>query len=161
MPLDRILRDRRATRFLAPWTRRENGQQWVTRILREQGAGKRVAFAVDLHIPPETIGQINLFNWSHSEHTADVGFWLRRKYWGRGFGTEALRLICQYGFGPLSLHRIGALVIDGNIGSMRSLRKVGFRREGRSRESALISGRWVDTWGFGLLRDELRDSPAR
>jgi RimJ/RimL family protein N-acetyltransferase len=145
---------------VSPWTRRENGKQWVARILQEQGAGKRVAFAMVLISSGETIGQINLFNWSHWEHNAEIGFWLRRKYWGQGHGTEALRLICQYGFRSLSLHRIGALVIDGNLGSMRALRKVGFRREGRSRESALLSGHWVDTWSFGLLRDELRDAPA-
>jgi RimJ/RimL family protein N-acetyltransferase len=157
--LGRILRDRQATRFVSPWTRRENGKQWVTRILKEQGGGTRVAFVIVLVSSGETIGQINLFNWSHWEREAEVGLWLRRSYWGQGLGTEALRLICRYGFRAMSLHRVEALVIVGNEGSKRALKKVGFREEGRSRESALVGGRWADIWRLGLLRGELRDAP--
>jgi RimJ/RimL family protein N-acetyltransferase len=154
--LDRILKDRQATRFVSPWTRRESGRQWVTRILAEQRAGKRVAFAIRLLSSRETIGQINLFNWSHWDHEAEVGLWLRRKYWGRGLGTEALALVCRYGFRSMSLHRIEALVVVGNEGSKRALEKVGFRPEGRSRESARVRGHWTDTWRLGLLRGELK-----
>lgn len=157
--LDRVLRDRLAMRFLSPWTRRERGEQWVARILNDQRKGKRAAFVIVLIDSDETIGQVNLFNWSHEERTAEVGFWLRRKYWGQGFGTEALHLICRYGFRVLSLHRVAAEVVDGNEGSMRALRKVGFRYEGRSREAARLAGQWVDTRNYGLLRAELRDRP--
>jgi RimJ/RimL family protein N-acetyltransferase len=159
--LDPVLRDRQATRFLGLWTRQENGQQFVARILKEQDGGKRVAFVIVRVDSQETIGQINLFNWSRHEREAEVGLWLRRKYWGRGFGTEALRLICDYGFRSMRLHRIAAVVVDGNAGSKRALERAGFHDEGRSREAARLAGHWVDTWRLGLLRGELREPPAR
>jgi RimJ/RimL family protein N-acetyltransferase len=87
---------------------------------------------------------------------AEVGFWIRRKFWGRGFGTDALRAVCRFGFRSLALHRIEANVVVGNIGSRRALEKVGFRLEGRRRQAFRVGGRWYDDWRFGLLKGELR-----
>ncbi|MCI4352567.1 MAG: GNAT family N-acetyltransferase [Thermoplasmata archaeon] len=154
--LDTLLRDGRVTRLLPPRVRRETGRQFVTRVLREQRRGEGVSFAVLPLGSDEVIGQIRLINWSRSERTAEVGYWFRRKYWGRGFATDALRLTCRFGFRHLSLHRIEAIVVVGNVGSRRVLEHVGFRLEGRSRRAARLAVRWADEWRFGLLRGELR-----
>jgi RimJ/RimL family protein N-acetyltransferase len=151
-----ILRDRLATRFLPPRVRRETGRQFVQRVLREQRRGNGRAFVVQISESRLPIGQIRLLNWSPMDREAEVGFWVRRKFWGRGLGTEALRLTCQYGFRKMSLHRIEALVVAGNVRSRRALERVGFRFEGRSRRSTRLGRQWVDTWRFGLLRSEFR-----
>jgi len=155
--LNLVLRDRRATRFLPPRVREETGTQFVTRILREKGREEGTPFAIRPVGSEETIGQIRLFNWSPLEREAEVGFWIRRKHWGQGFGTDALRLICRFGFRSMSLHRIEAIVVVGNVGSRKVLEKAGFRAEGRNRKSARLGERWIDAWRFGLLRGELRD----
>jgi RimJ/RimL family protein N-acetyltransferase len=155
--LDRALRDRRVTRFLPPRVRHETGRQFVTRILSEHRRGGGPAFAIRPAETEETVGQIRFLNWSPGERKAEVGFWMRRKYWGRKFGTEAIRLICRYGFRSLSLHRIEAVVVAGNWGSRRALEKVGFREEGLSRQSLRLGDGWGDVWNFGLLRGELLD----
>lgn len=160
--LDPVLRDRRATRFLRPWVRYETGREFVVRVLRDQRKGHSVAFAIVPAGSTKAIGQTRLFHWSRTNDVAEVGFWLRRKYWGRGFGTEALRLICQYGFRTMSLHRIEAVVIEGNVGSRRALKKIGFRDEGRSRQAHRLAGRWVNEWRLGLLRGEMpRSAPPK
>ena len=105
----------------------------------------------------EVVGQIRFVDWSRYERKAEVGYWLRRRFWGRGFGTDALRLVCRLGFDKMSLHRIEATVVSGNLRSRRLLEKVGFRLEGQSRRSGRSSGRWVDEWTFGLLRGELKE----
>ncbi|MGA7861783.1 MAG: GNAT family N-acetyltransferase [Thermoplasmata archaeon] len=159
--LDRILRDRTATRFLPPRVRQETGRQFVTRILREQGRGEGTPFAIRPVGAEEPIGQTRLLNWSPLEREAEIGFWIRRKYWGRGFGAEAVWLACRFGFRSMSLHRIEAIVVVGNVGSRRVLENVGFQEEGRSRQSARLGARWIDAWRFGLLRGELRDPYGR
>lgn len=153
--LDRILRDGQATRFLPARVRQEDGRRFVTRVLRDQHEGHGLAFAVFQSGTEEAIGQARLFNWSHPEHSAELGVWLRRSSWGQGFGTEAIRLLCRYGFRSMSLHRIEALVVDGNAGSRRALESAGFQLEGTERRSARVGARWADTWRFGLLRGEL------
>ena len=153
--LDGILRDGRATRFLPARVRREDGRLFVTRVLRDRHKGNGFAFAIFESGTEEAIGQARLFNWSHPEHTAELGIWLRRGSWGQGYGTEAIRLLCRYGFRSMSLHRIEALVVEGNAGSRRALERAGFQLEGTERRSARLGARWADTWRFGLLRGEL------
>jgi ribosomal-protein-alanine N-acetyltransferase len=159
--LNLILRDRRATRFLPPRVRRETGKQFVARALRESRLGAGPAFAILPLGADEAIGQIRFVQWVRLEKSAEVGYWIRRKHWGRGFGTESLRLMCAYGFGELLLRRIEAIVVAGNIGSSRVLEKVGFRREGISRQAVRADGRWRDDWRFGILRGELGESRSR
>ncbi|MGC5019555.1 GNAT family N-acetyltransferase [Micromonospora sp. DT47] len=76
--------------------------------------------------------------------------------WGRGYGTEAMRLICRYGFDKMRLHRISLWVADENAAAIRVYTKVGFVEEGRARESFRRDGRWHDMIMMGLLEGELR-----
>ena len=155
-PLDRILRDAQVTRMLPLRVRRESGREWVDRVLREQRRGDGCTYAVLAKEAPDVTGQIRFVNWSRVERHAEIGCWIGRRYWGRGLASDAVRLLCRYGFGSLGLHRIEATVVVGNRRSLRMLDSVGFRREGRTRRSAWISGRWADEWVLGLLRGELR-----
>ena len=77
--------------------------------------------------------------------------------WGRGYGTEATRLICRYGFDRMRLHRITLWVALANEAAIRVYEKVGFEREGVARESFREGGRWHDMVLMGLLDGELRD----
>jgi len=155
--LTAILRDRRVARFLPPRVRHESGIQFVSRVLAERKRDGGPAYAILPVGSNEVVGQIRFVDWSRSDRTAEVGYWLRRRFWDRGLGTEALRLVCRFGFGKMSLRRIEATVVSGNLGSRRVLEKVGFRLEGQSRLAGRLSDRWVDEWTFGLLPGELRE----
>ncbi len=140
--------------MLPPRLRRETGSQFVQRVLARQRHGDGVAFAI-LHAgSADVIGQIGLINWARDAEHAEVGYLLRRTQWGKGYGTEALHLICAFGIESLRLHRIAATVVEGNLGSTRVLEKVGFRLEGRRRQAARVSRRWVNVLEYGLLRKE-------
>jgi ribosomal-protein-alanine N-acetyltransferase len=140
--------------MLPPIVRHESGRQFVSRVLREQGRGEGPAFTIRALESGGLIGQIRFVNWSHADRSAEVGYWIRRRCWGTGLGTEALWLVCRFGFRSLGLHRIEAHVVDGNLRSLRILEKVGFRSEGRRRKVTQLSGKWVDGLTFGLLRGE-------
>lgn len=60
-------------------------------------------------------------------HYYDLGYRLRRPYWGQGIATEAATLWLQYGFEQLQLPEIGAIAHVENIGSNTILRKIGLR----------------------------------
>jgi RimJ/RimL family protein N-acetyltransferase len=156
-----VLRDRRATRFLPPRVRRETGPQFVSRVLKEQRRGDGIGFAIRLPKTRETIGQVRLMDWSRPDRRAEVGIWIGREFWGRGFGTDALRLACQYGFRSMRLHRISAAVVVGNDRSDRMLRKVGFRKEGLLREAARAGRGWTDVCVYGITAEEFRRSQTK
>lgn len=72
----------------------------------------------------------------------------------KGVGTEAMRLVAQYAFGPLGLNRLSVRVLDFNQRAIAAYRKVGFQVEGREREAAFIAGQWHDDLMMGLLARE-------
>jgi RimJ/RimL family protein N-acetyltransferase len=71
--------------------------------------------------------------------------------WGRGYGTEATRLMIDHAFGGLGLHRIGLTVFSFNERAIRSYRSCGFVVEGRAREAIWREGRWWDELAMSIL----------
>lgn len=76
--------------------------------------------------------------------------------WGRGYGTEATRLMVDHAFGVLGLHRIALFVFEFNERAIRAYRRCGFVIEGRSRESIFRDGRWWDELAMSILESDWR-----
>jgi RimJ/RimL family protein N-acetyltransferase len=76
------------------------------------------------------------------------------RYWGRGYGTEALALWVDYLFETLPICRIGLRTWSGNPRMIRLARRLGFREEARFREAYQARGRCYDRLAFGMLRRE-------
>ena len=78
--------------------------------------------------------------------------------WGRGYGSEATRLVLGHAFGPLGLHRVDLRVLASNRRAIACYEKCGFRREGLERESALVDGAWQDDVIMSILEHEWRSA---
>jgi ribosomal-protein-alanine N-acetyltransferase len=83
-----------------------------------------------------------------------IGYCLNRRFWGKGYATEAAKALVAYGFDQLNLHRIFATCDPANVASERVLQKVGMKREGHLREHKLAKGRWRDSLLYAILSDE-------
>lgn len=91
------------------------------------------------------IGTINLFQVLRgSLQSAFIGYFLDKKHNGKGYTTEAVKLIVEYAFSQLKLHRIEAGVMPHNIGSIRVLEKSSFHKEGLAKKNVKINGKWED-----------------
>jgi RimJ/RimL family protein N-acetyltransferase len=71
---------------------------------------------------------------------ATVGFTIASAYWRNGYATEAMTALLDYLFEDVDLHRVVADCDTENIGSWKTLEKLGFRREAHFVESLLIGG---------------------
>ena len=113
--------------------------------------------------PPVLVGNIGLFDVRTKDRGATLGIALGREYIGRGYGTDAVRVIVDYGFREMGLHRIQLSVAPYNPAGMRAYEKAGFVEEGRHRESVLHDGRWYDEVLMSILDREwaARRSPDR
>lgn len=101
------------------------------------------------------IGLIGLYTvyWLHGE--AFLGIHIgERDYWGKGYGTDAVRVLLRYGFEELNLRRVSLSFLEDNDRAMRSYEKCGFRLEGRERQAWAYDGRRWDEIYMGLLREE-------
>ncbi|HSJ56839.1 MAG TPA: GNAT family protein, partial [Anaerolineae bacterium] len=76
------------------------------------------------------------------------------EYRGRGYGSDALRLVLRYAFRELNLERVGLNVNGNNARAIRAYEKVGFRHEGAMRRALRRDGQWQDRIIMGILYDE-------
>jgi RimJ/RimL family protein N-acetyltransferase len=143
-PFATILRDPQVGRMLPRRVRREGGQSFVDRVLREQRAGSCYTFAIAPKGHRIAIGEVRLFRWNRDDRNAEIGIWIGRRWWGQGLGPEAIRAVCAFGFGTMRLHRIVAEALTENRRSIRALEGCGFRLEGRMRHAVLLNRRWCD-----------------
>lgn len=88
------------------------------------------------------------------DRQAEIGYTIAPDSQGQGYGTETVYGLITYLYRNLNMHRIIATTDPNNIGSIRILEKLGFRREGHFKESLLIRGEWKDDLLFALLRHE-------
>lgn len=91
--------------------------------------------------------------------TAELGWWIGTRWWGRGITAVAVRGLIRYCFEDLDLHRVEAGVMVPNQASARVAEKAGLRLEGVAKEAYLKRGERLDRLLFGLARSELAESP--
>jgi len=111
-------------------------------------------WGVALRDSDEVIGTVTLINLDFTHLRAEIGYALGRAFWGKGYIQEALRLLIEYAFQQLELHRIEADVDPRNAASIRTLERLGFKREGFLRERWQVGGEIQDALFYGLLRPE-------
>ena len=101
------------------------------------------------------IGRCMFFNINNIDRTAHVGIVIGEKdYWNKGYGTEALQLLLEYGFNLLNFHNITLGVYSYNKRAQASYQKLGFKEIGRRREARIIAGKKFDVVFMDIISSE-------
>jgi len=106
------------------------------------------------------VGIINYFFVLHvdpSVRLLELGFFMLPDERGKGYCTEAARIMVDYLFLSKDIVRIQATTSVGNLGSQKVLEKVGFRKEGTMRKSIYIRGVWRDDFLYSILLEEWKE----
>jgi RimJ/RimL family protein N-acetyltransferase len=99
----------------------------------------------------ELAGDTLLWDIDPHNRSAHVGISLRPACRGRGLGTDAVLVLCRYGFAIRGLHRLQLETLADNEAMIRVARQAGFTREGVTRGSDWVNGAFADGVIFGLL----------
>jgi len=128
--------------FPQPYTRAD-AERWI----REQSMAETVGqFAIEVN--GELAGGIGFIVGSGERvGTASLGYWLGKRFWGRGVMTEAVQVATQWAFETLRVRRVWANVMAPNIASVRVLEKAGYVLEAKM-TLAICDRR-------GIIHDEL------
>ncbi|GHV42402.1 N-acetyltransferase [Spirochaetia bacterium] len=103
----------------------------------------------------ELIGNCGFVETDNLNQTGEVGIFIGDKnYRNKGYGTEALSLLIDYGFRALNLHNIQLRVYDYNKIAIRAYEKVGFKKIGLRREALRRNLEWHDIIYMDILSDE-------
>jgi RimJ/RimL family protein N-acetyltransferase len=115
----------------------------------------RLGFSIEtLDDPGVLVGHLGLWGAHAKDRGATIGIAFGREFTGRGYGTDAMRVIVGFGFRELGLHRIQLSVAPFNPAGIRAYEKAGFVEEGRRRESVWHDGRWYDEVLMSVLEHE-------
>mgnify|MGYP001140467552 CR=1 FL=1 len=126
---------------------------WFQLQQRELEEGKGLRWAVCITETKELVGAIKLA--THPEYeSAELGYWIGKPYWGKGYASEATHLVVNYAFDTLELNRIEAHAMVENIGSIQILRKLGMQEEGYHPQLIKKWGEFKDVKTYGLLRSQ-------
>jgi [ribosomal protein S5]-alanine N-acetyltransferase len=85
---------------------------------------------------------------------AHLGYAIHADHWGRGYATDAARVLLRLAFGTLGLHRVSAAIGPENEASIAVVKRLGFTYEGRIRHHVFTNGDWRDSLLYSLLESE-------
>ena len=128
-------------------------EEWIATHKPRFEEGKLCNFAVTLRDSGNLIGAIGLVITRRFDH-AELGYWIGKPYWSKGFCTEAGRAVIAYGFTHLGLHRIHASYLARNPASGRVMRNLGMSREGVLPGHVKRWDKYEDLVLFGILKSD-------
>lgn len=127
-------------------------QEWISTHEKQQHLGNFI-FAIVLKGEDRLIGAIEMTVVEEFQHGI-LGYWLAKPYWNKGYATEALGRIIQFGFEELGLHKIVGEHFETNPSSGRVMEKNGMQLEGKLREHKIKWGKFINMDIRGILRSE-------
>ena len=105
------------------------------------------------------IGSISLEKINYISRRATLGVFIGDKEArNKGYGTEAIRLILDYGFNYLNLNNIKLDVMEFNKRAIACYKKCGFKEYGRRRKAEFTNGKYYDRISMDILAEEFKDS---
>ena len=129
-------------------------KEWAEKRFEKGLQPDRYSFTVRTLNEDKLIGFLGLgINLIHSEAWVGIGIG-EREFWGKGYGTDMMKLCLQYVFTELCVERVSLGLHEYNPRALRSYEKCGFRLEGRTRQDIMREGRRTDTLWMGILREE-------
>ncbi len=118
-------------------------------------------YAIVLSENDELIGNIGFMDIDNISRIAMIGLFIGEKEnRGKGYGTEALNLMVNYGFNTLNLNNIILLVNSDNEQGLASYKKVGFKEFGRRREATYKNGKYIDVVYMDILKREFNHTKS-
>lgn len=151
------LNDKEVNRYLESRFRHYSRED-LTRFIRNISNEKHSAFfGMFLKKNDKHIGNIKIDEIHEYHLRGTIGLLLGDKSeWGKGYATEAIAAVTQYGFDQLKLVKVCAGCYESNIGSKIAFEKVGYKAEGFLRNQVETGSGREGLWQLGILPDELQ-----
>jgi RimJ/RimL family protein N-acetyltransferase len=152
----RMLFDREARRLTG--TQNSFTREQISRYIEGKSQdSSSLLLLIALKETDEVIGDIALQSIDSYNRNANIRIAINEpRHQGKGFGSEALLLLLDYGFGIVNLHRIELNVFSYNERAIHTYEKLGFKREGVQRDALYYNHEYHDSILMSILEDEYR-----
>jgi len=134
---------------------REEEKDWIQSTWQDRKAGRAYQFAVEHKETKEFLGSAGLFAFDNIVKTCELGIAIHaEKNWGKGYGTDTMRVLLKFGFDYLNMNRIELRVFEFNERGIKTYEKVGFTQVGRKRQGHYKNGSYYDVILMDILKEE-------
>jgi [ribosomal protein S5]-alanine N-acetyltransferase len=100
------------------------------------------------------VGACGINYYSAQHQKAEIGYWLLPTYWRKGIMPEVIPVMVRHLFATWQLHRLEAVIEDGNEASCKLSEKLGFRLEGKLRDAEIKNGKPISLLMYSLLKTD-------
>jgi RimJ/RimL family protein N-acetyltransferase len=152
-----MLSTEEVTRFISPAPATLEGfERFIAWSNRERAQGTAMCFAVVPHGMDAPVGIFQIRQIEPDFATAEWGFAIASAFWGTGLFLDAARLVADFAFDVIQIHRLEARAAVLNGRGLGALRKIGAVPEGILRKSLLRNGEYLDQALWTILDDDWR-----
>ena len=135
----------------------EESKAMIRMILQSYEDKAGINWIIRKKASSEVVGYIGYWNLIREHVRAEIGYALKPEHWGKGYMSEALLKVLEYGFNEFKLHSVLGNVNPGNKRSIDLLKKFGFRKEAHFREDFLFNGKYMDSEIYCLLETDFHE----
>lgn len=137
----------------------EGSRRWAEGQSTRVPEGDSIQLAIET-LDGQLVGSLNVHGTDRKNGTFEYGVGLGRQFWGKGYASEALRIVLRHYFDELRYQKVNATVYAFNEPSLALHRKLGFVEEGRIRRNYYTDGEYHDEVLFGMTAEEFRAGDA-
>lgn len=145
--------------FPYPYTKKD-AVEFIEHASREYVNGSEFHFGVHLWSNDMLIGACGIRPIDYKNRRCEIGYWIGKKHWGKGYAKEAVRLMLNLAFNELQMHRVIAITFAFNGRSIKLLESLGFKLEGTLRHNTYHKEGYVDELLFSMLDSEHNSTEA-
>ena len=128
----------------------------------EENSSPEAIFVIVTLEDDKMIGTVSLESIDSINRSATLGIFIGDKnYRNNGYGTEAIKMILEFGFKYLNLYNIKLDLMEFNERALKCYTKCGFKEYGRRRKCKFVDGKYYDSIAMDILADEFEGSYIR
>lgn len=135
----------------------ESAKEQLQYYFDQYASGNGCYWVMELNTTQTPVGVIGITNIKLEHRRAELGYWLLPEYQQKGLTVEAAKAVLSFCFGKLALHRVEADTETENLRSISVLEKLGFQKEGVSRDYEINKGKFINLARYSLLHYEFKD----
>ncbi len=153
-----VERNRAYLREWLPWVdltvSPEDLRRFIVRVREQFAAGRGPQCGI--WMDGAFAGSVGCHSIDWVNRNCGIGYWIEGRYQGKGIITRCCASLLDYLFDDLGLHRVTIQCGVGNTRSCAIPERLGFTREGVTRDGEWVNDRWLDLAGWGMLEQDWR-----
>lgn len=131
--------------------KKEEAIDWINSHEKKYKEGILISYAITVKKTKDLIGCVSL-RIDKKHDNAELGYWIGKNNWNKGFCSEAAKALINYGFSELKLNKIYATHFDINPASGRVMEKIGMKLEGHLKKHVKKWNKYYDLIWYGILK---------